>query len=172
MVANAGKARVYGSELTLTARPSREVTFTGAFAYANALLAEDNPDLGGRDGDRLPDVPAFTAAISGDYAAAPSSEFAPTFGTTLRFVSDRSVSFDNSASFPQYQLPAYATVDLRAGANIGPVDAQLYVRNLFDVRGQLSAYTLLSANGLTSGLPAQVSIMQPRTIGLSGSVKF
>ncbi len=172
VVANAGKARLYGGELTLIARPSREVTFSGAFAYAHARLAQDNADLGGRDGDRLPDVPAFTAAISGDYTAPSGSAFAPTFGATLRFVSDRSVSFDNSTSFPQYRLPDYTSVDLRAGAKIGPVDAQLYVRNLFDERGQLSGYTLLSTNGLTSGLPAQVSIMQPRTIGLSGSVKF
>lgn len=167
VIANAGSAKVDGAELTLTARPSRDVTVTGAFAWQNARLAEADADLGAAKGERLPNVPRFTAAINFDYRidAGPP---APAVGATLRFVSDRRASFDGSASFPQYKLPDYATIDLRVGVTLGRIDTRLFVRNLFDVRGQLSAVTLLSA----LGGPAQVSILQPRTIGISASTRF
>ena len=89
-------------------------------------------------------------------------------GATLRFISDRSASFDANPGLPQYELPDYVTFDLRAGMTLGPVDIQGFVRNLFDQRGQLSAVTFLSA----AGGPAQVTIVQPRTIGVSASARF
>jgi iron complex outermembrane receptor protein len=86
----------------------------------------------------------------------------------LRHVSDREVSFDANPSLPQYHLPDYTSVDLRAGISAGPVDLQLYVRNVFDERGQLSAQTVLSG----FGGPAQVTMLQPRTVGLKLSTGF
>lgn len=167
IIANAGRARVDGGELTLTARPSRRFTASGAFAYQNARLADADADLGAAKGERLPNVPRFTATLNTDYRL-PETRFKPSLGATLRFVSDRRAGFNASPSFPQYRLPSYATVDLRAGASFGPVDAQLFVHNLLDERGQLSAITLLSV----LGGPAQVSILQPRTIGISATTHF
>ena len=167
IIANAGRARIDGAELTMTARPSSTVTVSGAFAYQNARLAEADAALGGAKGERLPNVPRFTAAIHADYRLT-GSPIRPALGATLRFVSDRRASFGGSASFPQYTLPDYATIDLRAGASFGPVDAQIFVRNLLDERGQLSAVTLLSL----LGGPAQVAVLQPRTIGISASTRF
>lgn len=139
----------------------------GAFAYQDARLAEADADLGAAKGERLPNVPRFTAALDFDYRIAETG-IRPTVGAALRFVSDRRASFDASASFPQYKLPDYATVDLRAGASFGRVDTRIFVRNLFDVRGQLSALTLLSV----LGGPVQVSMLQPRTVGISASTRF
>ena len=64
VIINADKARIDGAELTLTARPSRELTFSGAFAYQDARLAEASAALGGREGEALPNVPRITAAIN------------------------------------------------------------------------------------------------------------
>jgi len=164
---NAGGAHIKGLELTLTARPSHALTLTGAFAYNDGYVTDANAGLGAADGERLPNTPHFTAAINADYRVA-RSPLHPSIGATLRYVSDRTVSFDANASLPQYRLPDYASVDLRAGITAGPVDVQLYVRNLFDVRGQLSAQTVLSA----FGGPAQVTILQPRTFGLELSTRF
>lgn len=168
VIANAGGARVTGAELTLTARPSSTVTATGAFAWQRARLADDDIDLGAVKGDRLPNVPKYTVTMNLDYRAPATSTMRPSAGATVRFVSDRSASFDGSAGFPQYQLPDYVAVDLRAGATFGPVEAQVFVRNLFDTRGQLSAATVLSI----LGGPAQVSMMQPRTVGISATTRF
>jgi outer membrane receptor protein involved in Fe transport len=164
---NAGGAGIKGAELVLTARPDRRTTITGAFAYNDGRLTDADPTLGGRDGERLPNSPHFTATVNADWVLT-ESNFKPTIGATLRYVSDRTASFDASVSAPQYHLPDYTSVDLRAGATFGRVGAQLFVRNLFDVRGQLSAFTAVAA----LGAPAQVSILQPRTVGLNLTTRF
>jgi len=119
----------------------------------------------------LPDVPRVSAALNADYAI-PLANFRPSVGATLRYVSDRWASFDNSQLYPQYHLPEYATVDLRSGvvfdvANDHPLSFQLYVHNLLDKRGQLSAFGYYSAPGTTA-----VTILQPRTIGINASTQF
>ncbi|MBA2921006.1 MULTISPECIES: TonB-dependent receptor [Sphingomonas] len=167
VIANAGRAAVDGGELTLTVRPMTGFTASGAFAYQDARLTEDAPLLGARDGDRLPNVPRFTAALNLDYRLSEEG-LQPRLGATLRHVSARKAAFDGNAQLPQYRLPAYTSVDLRAGASLGKVDLQLFVRNLFDERGQISAFTVLSS----LGGPAQVTMLQPRTIGLSATTRF
>jgi outer membrane receptor protein involved in Fe transport len=92
----------------------------------------------------------------------------PTLGATVRYVSDREAGFDGNPNLPQYDLGNYTAVDLRAGATVGPVVAQLYVRNLFDERGQSAAYVALAS----LGGPARVTVIQPRTIGLSLTSRF
>ncbi|ALJ14549.1 TonB-dependent receptor [Sphingopyxis macrogoltabida] len=167
VLTNAGNARIKGAELTLTARPDRGTTITGAFTYNDGYVTGDTPAVGARKGERLPNVPHFTASINADHVET-ASALRPSIGASLRYVADRTSSFDLNGGFPQYAIPDYVTVDLRAGFSAGPVDAQLFVRNLFDVRGQLSAETSLS---ILDG-PAQVTILQPRTIGLSLSSRF
>jgi len=158
---------IYGSELTLTARPARGVTVTGAFAYQDAKLADDDADLGGLKGDALPNVPKVTASVSGDYVMRDSAA-QPSVGATVRFTSDRLASFDLSSALPQYRLPDYVAVDLRAGFRVEAIDVQVYLRNLFDVRGQMLAPTFMSP---FSG-PNYIAIIQPRTIGLSATAHF
>jgi outer membrane receptor protein involved in Fe transport len=162
-IANAaGGANVTGAELTLSARPAHAYTMTGAFAYQDARLSQTDTELGGAKGDRLPNVPRFTAALSADYEF-PIDRLRPTVGATLRYASDRTSGFEKGRS-PQYHLPSYTVVDLRTGLELGVADFQLYVHNLFDRRGELSADT--------SRGPAQLAILQPRTVGVSLSAHF
>lgn len=164
-----GGASVRGAELTLTARPTSAFTVTGALAYQDAELSEADPTLRGAKGERLPNVPDFTAALSSDYSLSAGS-LEPTVGATLRYIGDRTAAYDNSpASRPQYRLPEYTTVDVRAGLTLGPVNAQLYVRNIFDERGQVVP-RLLGQSALNAPVP--ISILQPRTLGVTLSTKF
>jgi outer membrane receptor protein involved in Fe transport len=158
-----GGARIRGGELALNARPSRSLTFTGAFAYISAKLLEANADLGARKGERLPNVPKFTASINADYVAV-DHDLRPTFGATLRFVSDRMSSFDGNFTYRQFRLPDYKSVDLRAGLTAFGVETRVFVRNLFDERGLISASNFRGV--------AQPSILQPRTIGMSATVRY
>lgn len=167
VIANAGSAVVDGAEVTLTAYPAAGLSLTGAFAWQDARLAEDAPLLGAAEGDRLPNVPEFTAALSAEYELS-GEGWRPVVGATVRLISDRVASFDANPGLPQYDLPEYATVDLRLGGTFGPVEAQLYVRNLFDEAGQTSAATVLSV----AGGPAQVTMIQPRTVGVSATARF
>ena len=93
---------------------------------------------------------------------------ARTVGAMLRYAGERVSGFDASAGSPQYHLPSYMTVDLRGSVALGPANLRLYVRNLFNERGQLSAGTALTQ----LGGPAMVSILQPRTYGVSVDVDF
>jgi outer membrane receptor protein involved in Fe transport len=164
---NGPGAHIKGAELTLTARPDRGLTVTGAFAYNDGKLTAAVPLLGARKGERLPNTPHVTTSVTVDYTLFGGS-LKPTVGGTLRFASDSVVSFDASPSLRQYRLPSYETVDLRAGLSFGRVDAQFYVQNLFDTHGQLAGQTILSQ----LGGPAQVLILRPRTFGMRLSTRF
>ena len=115
----------------------------------------------------MPDTPDLAFTVSGDYSFGVLGHTA-TAGALLRYVGDRVSGFDESAGSPQYRLPEYTTVDLRGSVAIGPANLRLYVRNLFNERGQLSAGTALTQ----LGGPAMVSILQPRTYGVSVDVDF
>ncbi|WP_404477470.1 TonB-dependent receptor [Novosphingobium sp. BL-52-GroH] len=164
---NGGDAHIKGAELTLTARPVAGFVATGAFAYNDGKLTAANAILGAAKGERLPNAPHFTASINVDYTVL-DTDLKPSLGLSLRYVSDRTVSFDASASQPQYKLPDYAVLDLRAGLSFGRVDARVYVKNLLDTRAQLSGQTILSS----LGGPAQVTILRPRTFGIDLSTRF
>lgn len=162
LIANAaGGATIRGAELSFIARPTRGLAVTGAFAYQDAKMAKADPDLRAAKGERLPNVPRFTAALNADYEL-PLGSLRPTVGATLRYVDERKAGFGPTA----YPLPDYTTVDLRAGLTFNSVKAQLYVHNLLDERGQLSA--IISAARV---LPVP-AIMQPRTIGLTVTTQF
>jgi iron complex outermembrane receptor protein len=167
VVDNAAAAESKGAELTLTWVPVPQLALVGAFAYIDAVLSEDAPDLGGLEGDRLPDTPEFTGSLSADYSFELGGREA-FLGTTMKHVTDRVSSYDASAGSPQYDLPEYTTVDLRTGVQLGAARLQLYVKNAFDERGQLSATTAFSA----LGGPVWVSLVQPRTIGLNFITQF
>jgi outer membrane receptor protein involved in Fe transport len=167
VVANAAAAESKGAELTLTWVPVPQLALVGAFAYIDAELSEDAPDLGGLEGDRLPDTPDFTGSLAADYSFELGGREA-FLGMTVRHVTDRVSSYDASAGVPQYELPEYTTVDFRTGIQLGAARLQLYLKNAFDERGQLSATTGFSA----LGGPAWVSLVQPRTIGLNFITQF
>jgi iron complex outermembrane recepter protein len=157
-----GGATVQGSELTFTARPTDGFIASAAFAYQHAYLKQADADLGARQGERLPNVPRFTAALNGDYTF--SQDWHPTVGATVRYITDRDASWDNNLSYPQFRLPAYASVDLRGGLTFGTVITQLFVHNLFDKRGELSDMYPQFGN--------RIAILQPRTVGISANVPF
>lgn len=167
VIANAGKAQSEGAELTVSALPVPELTLVGTFGYTNAELTEDAPDLGGVKGESLPDAPKVTAALSADYRFGLSS-YEAFAGTTVRYVADRNASFDLSPGMPQYELPDYTAVDVRTGIEFGSARVQLYCKNVAGERAQLSAMTGTSL----AGGPANISMLQPRTFGLSVDVSF
>jgi iron complex outermembrane recepter protein len=167
VIANAGKAVIRGGELDLSVRPGEDLTVTAAFGYQDAHLAEASADLGGAEGERLPNVPKFTAALNSDYEIWRGG-WQPIVGATIRFVSDRTSGFGPTGTSTNYHMPSYTSVDLRTGLTIGRVVAQLYAHNVLNERGQLSAQPVFAL----FGGPAHVSVMQPRTIGINLSTSF
>jgi len=64
---NAGKAETNGVELTTGFEPIKNLRFGISGAYTDATLSNNAPSLGGRAGDRLPNVPVFSASGTVDY---------------------------------------------------------------------------------------------------------
>jgi outer membrane receptor protein involved in Fe transport len=64
---NAGKAETNGVELTTGFEPIKNLRFGINGAYTDATLSNNAPSLGGRAGDRLPNVPVFSASGTVDY---------------------------------------------------------------------------------------------------------
>lgn len=157
-----GGATVRGAELTLNARPVSGLGVAASFAYQDAELAKADADLRGAKGERLPNVPDIQATLSADYEF-PIAGWYPTFGATLRHVSERTSGF-RGAPTSYYRLPEYTAVDLRTGITFGSMSLQLYVRNLTDERGQLSTTVLSNVSS--------VALLQPRTIGMRLATSF
>ena len=77
------------------------------------------------------------------------------------------------------KLDAYTLVDLSTGIDKGPWSVDLFVKNLFDVRGQVSKG--IQCNELVCGDPGgataigpkiYTTVTRPRTIGLRVGTKF
>ena len=158
-----GGAKIKGTELLLNARPIEGFSLSGAFAYQDARISQADTDLGATDGERLPTVPQVTATGSADYLWHVLHE--PSVGATIRYVSNRDAAFSESTSRPEYFLPAYSAVDLRGGLKFGSLTTQLFVRNLFNQDGQISAL-------FTQFATARVAVVQPRTVGVELTAQF
>ncbi len=64
---NAGKAETNGVELTTGFEPIKGLRFGVNGAYTDATLSNNAPSLEGRAGDRLPNVPVYSASATVDY---------------------------------------------------------------------------------------------------------
>jgi outer membrane receptor protein involved in Fe transport len=159
---NAAGMKVKGGELALTARPTDGLSIVGSFTYTDSFLTEANTDLGAAKEERMPTVPRYIANLSADYTF--DSGWLPTIGASFRNVGDRHASFDQNPGFPQYVLPSYSALDVRAGLDVNQYSIRLYVRNVLDERGELSAYTW-------QGNP-RPALLQPRTVGLTVTTRF
>jgi hypothetical protein len=82
-------------------------------------------------------------------------------------VGSRATDFSSSPATPpgQLDLPSYDTTAVRFGIDNHHYRVSLYGKNLSDSRG--------ITNYLASGSPyPQITVIDPRTIGLALSVKF
>ena len=191
--ANGRRARSYGAEATATVRPISGLSFVANFAYTKAYLRDDSttapgaPNItGGLAGDDLPFTPRYTANLAGDYEWGLTDRVRAFVGGDVQLRSDQFASFDSgSPAAVSYRtvfgrridLDGYATVDLRAGVDIGAFTIQAYVRNLLDAYGLLDAgsypYRVLPAiGGGTGPTLLTASAIQPRTVGGTIGFKF
>jgi iron complex outermembrane receptor protein len=163
-IANAGKARVYGAELEVEARPTRELNFGGTLAWVDAELTEDQPSsnaaFAGRSGDRFPNVPQwsgsafvqYTHPLTGDMDAILRADYAHTGRQSSQF----------SPLNPLYNvIPAYDLLNLRAGVRTGAWEAALFVKNALDKYAAVNV--IEEASDLT---PRAIVPLRPRTAGL------
>lgn len=166
--ANASRASSKGVELSLQARPLSGLTLGAWTSWNDAKLTEDLPPGGpgtpiGGSGERLPSSARFSGGVSADQRVPLTEQVTGFIGGSLSYIGDRKGRF--TAAGGRQELPAYARLDLHAGATFEEWTANLFANNLLDRRG-------LIAGGLGTAFPTGFYYIQPRTVGLSISRTF
>jgi len=168
-IGNAGKATSDGFELELNALPTRGLEFSGSLAYQKARLTEDQPlaevdfDVG-QDGDRIPNVPKWTASAAAQYSFPISDEIKGVARVDYSYVGSSNTYFSPRSEFFQ-NLDAYSLVNLKAGIRTDRWEATLFVNNVADKRAEVDKLYQLDS-------PLSVFTTRPRTIGINLGVNF
>jgi iron complex outermembrane receptor protein len=172
--ANFGKARIYGSETEVVARPFDRLTLTGSLGFTHAELLQDIPSVAGATkGDQLPTVPRWTANASAEYRyplAGAEGYFIVNYGYVGKSYRDFLNRPGRNNLVPGVDVgarrshDAYSMVNLRAGLSGKNWNAAVFVNNLFDVQPRVFWF----ASSLSySQSYDRLFVARPRTIGLN-----
>lgn len=166
---NGGSAKSQGLEANATFRPVDGLNFDASFAYIDSVLTEDVPDIGGLDGDRLPNIPRLSGSLRATYSFNVIDDWEGTVGAGLRLVGRRYSNVNNASD--SRQLAGYEAVDLNASVGNDQYTVRFYVKNLTDKKAYLTFNPLVNQ---ASGDITQIegSVIQPRTIGVSFDANF
>lgn len=170
--ANGGKAVSRGFEVQATARPMTGMTIATALTHTDAKLDEDVPNatIYGRKGDRLPFSARWQATLAVDQAIPLSTDVEGSLGFTVAYLGDRIGEFNSRVTQLRLPLPAFTTLDLRAGLQLnGGLRVQLFAKNVTDKRGYVSG---VPRDTIAKNAPYQLGLIAPRTIGVSVAKTF
>ena len=154
-IENAGEATVTGTELELTAQPLDDLIITAGIAYLSAELAEDAPNFGANEGDRIPGVPEFTASLTAQWYFHRFGEWESYVQAAYSYVGNSYTEF--SPDFAD-EIPSYSMTRIAIGMASDNWSVDLFVNNLFDERGVTN---FLSAVG-----DPWIITSRPRTLGV------
>ncbi len=196
VVRNVGKARITGFEADLMLRPMEGLTWSSGVSYNHAVLKEDfcfdeeavdcsnagffgGLDLLAEKGDRLPLTAPWKGSTQLRYEWPVGYGMKAHAQGVLTYEGERKRDLRPGINDIYRNLDAYAEVDLGAGVDKGPWSFDLYVKNLFDVRGQLSKGIQCreevcgdSLGETDIGGKIYTVVSRPRTIGLRVGRKF
>jgi outer membrane receptor protein involved in Fe transport len=161
---NAGTARSKGFEASLLLQPTAGFSVGANFAYTDAKCTETTSNC--TDGDQLPSVPKFAAAVTADYGFPLGSAAEARVGGALRIVGDRVSAVESSPL--AVPVEGYATLDLNASVTFDRKwTLRAYARNLTDAEGRITSNVATTNPGFLATVP-----VQPRTFGLAVDLAF
>jgi iron complex outermembrane receptor protein len=182
---NVGSATAYGAEIELKVKPISSVLIDLAAGYTHATL--DNNDgaiagvVGATAGANIPGVPAYNIALTTTYSYDITDEYFGFIRGAARWTGASNGGFSELPNAygnidppntnpgipnPDFNRPAYHTIDASTGVSWGAWEATLFVKNLFN-EDKIIQHPVEQA--VSSG---EVFRMEPRQIGLSLSAKF
>lgn len=165
---NGSSARSLGVDLEARYRMTDQFSVSATYGYNDSKLTGPIV-VGGRsfggDGARLPGTPHHTASVSANYDKELAGGLVFNAQANLSYRSGVSTSLTPRANV---NLPGFAMVGASVGISKDDWRVSLYGENLGDVRGVLSASSLLSTD--VRGVNNRLS--RPRTIGLRFSLKY
>lgn len=161
---NAGDAQIYGGEFEVDA-----ILFPGFILSANAGYTHANFSVGSREtgtraGDRVQDVPDWTASTTLTYKRSVAGDLAMAARIENNYVGTRTDS-----TFYVNHLPSYDLTSIRLGLEGVKWSATLYAKNVFNERALLTDTTELTINVPTFN---RIAVSQPLTLGLDLNCHF
>ena len=191
-VRNAGDARIRGFEADLFLRPMQGLTWSTGVSFNDAEMRTDFCyvedadclfaglfDVSAPKGTRLPLTAKWKGNSRVRYEWNAWSDARANVQASVTFEGDRTRDIRHDVQAIYGKMDAYTLVDLGAGIDKGPWSVDLYVKNLFDVRGQISKS--IQCNEFVCGDPFNLTaiggkvyttVTRPRTVGLRVGRKF
>ena len=164
---NVGSATSDGGEIEVKYKPTPHIVLDFAGGYTHAVLADSAGAAvgitGANKGANVPGVPKFNVALTGQYNFDLNDDVQGFVRTAAHWTGTSNGSLDPSN--PDYQRPAYANVDLSAGASFEKFDISAYVRNVANSQKIIQRPEVQYAAG-------EVYRMSPRTIGVTFAGKL
>jgi outer membrane receptor protein involved in Fe transport len=153
------KARTYGAELELTARPARNLTLTAGLGWLDTKIikgiATNDPFLG----KEFAGAPHFTAAGA--------AEWQPVRDVHLSTQVRREAAFNGDDSGDDlFKTEGFWMVDARAGVDVNRFTFFAYAQNLFDT------FKVIGWNGPRDDPFLEVGLTDPREIGVGLDARF
>jgi outer membrane receptor protein involved in Fe transport len=153
------RARSYGAELEVRARPTQQLSVLGSIGLLDTritrTIAPNDPFLGKEFGH----APKFTAAAAVDWAPLNSLHLSAQARHNSGFWGDDSED-------PVYRIHGWTVVDARASWRTGPVTIFGYVQNLFD------NFHVVDWNGPHDAPGVNATLIEPREMGLGIEAAF
>jgi outer membrane receptor protein involved in Fe transport len=165
---NVGTAHVKGGELEINAKLTPAWTVEQSVGLTQAVITASEPGTGVFPGDRLLNVPSYTASTSLVYSVPVGDSY-----NLVARASNVLVGPSNAETFYVQELPSYDIVNTRVGLVRDLVrhswSGFLYVNNLTNKRAFLNNVPDYLAN-----MPSinRVATNQPLTVGVSVDFKY
>lgn len=175
-IRNVGRGRVRGAEMEFGVSTRTGLSLTGSASILDPVLRENYCGAIDAQGNPITICPAPLAKAGAQLPY--SSRFKGTLSARYEWTAGKADLFVESAGAYQSamwpslrdmdravlgRIPRFATLDLSAGGRVDGWRASLYVRNLFDARGEMNRQT--ACNPMVCGRVYSVPVM-PRNIGI------
>jgi outer membrane receptor protein involved in Fe transport len=172
-VVNGDKARSQGIDLDARYRLTQSVTLNATYSYNHSQLL-DAIEVGGVNygaaGTRLPGTPEHTGSLGADYEHSLKGDLAFTGHADVSYRSDMTTSLTPSLD---EKLTGFAIVNLSAELSRGPWRVGLFVDNLTNTRGVVSANPIGPfGSGPYDARSMNNRLSRPLTAGLKFGYKF
>lgn len=162
LIDNAGRSRIRGADLTLSARPFHGLRLSLAYSYVDAIFTDySSAQSGDLTGNRLPKVPRHSGSAMIDYTLPLNDRAALNIHVDTN---RRSSAFSDDVNDPRFEAGPRGSTNASVGVDFGRWETRLWARNVFD-----QGYILRSAEGITGRTGAY---NLPRTYGMRVAVNF
>ena len=128
---NAGHATSSGFELEFEWSPDPQQQYALGFANAWSRLAEDVPNLGAADGERIPGIPRWTATALAYREMTLSSSLVGSAQVAFEYASE---FWNDYGQATRVRIPSHGLIDLRLGLRGRRWSIELYADNALNDR--------------------------------------